>query len=414
MFRSRNQIYRNYKKPLFRKQKNTGRYVFMLALLALIVGIPVVAWWQFDAVQLSALDAIGYAPTATPFASERANRAQQLYDLGDVQAAALLYEMAVTAQPENPSYLYEFGMTLVEQDELTRAAQLGERLIEIAPDDPRGYALKANATMWTDPVEAVPAAIIGTELGTPFAPLNAALAIAYTQIGRYAEAVQNGDLAIRINPMDANARRAYSYPLILTGRYNEAIEQLQRAIEINPNLTAPYFELAALYRRINDEEMAVGIYERIIQQEPDNERAYLRVCETYASVGLFQDAEAFCDRALEIDPNYASAHRMRGQLRYSRRNYEGAIDSFETCKALGSDEIECDYLRGWAKYLLGQCDEAWTILNDSLQLARREPVIETINIGLTNITIRCAGYANRSLPTPIPPTPIPPTPIGGF
>ena len=34
--------------------------------------------------------------------------------------------------------------------------------------------------------------------------------------------------------------------------------------------------------------------------------------------------------------------------------------------------------------------------------------------GLENVTIRCAGYADRSLPTPIPPTPIPPTPIGGF
>lgn len=414
MFQSRNRIYRNYRKPLFHKRVRWGRYVFILLLLALIVGIPAFTVWRFDQVQLVALEAIGYAPTATPFASERAARAQQLYLLGDVESSALLYEMAVTQQPDNINYLYEYGMTLVEMDALNEATALGERLMALAPNDPRGYALKANATMWTDPVEAVPAAITGTELGRPFAPLNSALAIAYTQIGRYAEAVQNGDLAIRIDPMDANARRAYSYPLILTGRYNEAIAQLQRAIEINPNLTAPYFELAALYRRIDDEEMAVAIYERVIQQEPTNARAYLRMCETHASIGLFQDAEVFCDQALEIDPNFASAHRMRGQLRYSRRNYEGAIESFETCKALGSDEIECDYLRGWAKYLLGECDDAWLILNDALQRAALDPIIETINIGLTNITLRCPGYANRSLPTAIPPTPIPPTPIGGF
>jgi tetratricopeptide (TPR) repeat protein len=105
---------------------------------------------------------------------------------------------------------------------------------------------------------------------------------------------------------------------------------------------------------------------------------------------------------------------MLGQLQYNRRNYESAIDSFNNCVAYGSNEIECYYIRGLAHYFLGQCDEAWVILQDSLNYAVQDPIINAINIGLYNVTQRCAGYENQSLPTPIPPTPIPPTPIGGI
>jgi tetratricopeptide (TPR) repeat protein len=158
--------------------------------------------------------------------------------------------------------------------------------------------------------------------------------------------------------------------------------------------------------------MSVAIYNRVLEIDPNNARAYLRLCETYAAVGEFRDAEPFCDQALEIDPDYADAHRMLGQLRYSRRNYEGAIEEFQTCLDLGSEQIECYYIRGLAHYFLGQCDLAWKWLNDSLARASDPSIINSINIGLGNIRVRCSGYVDVELPTSIPPTVIPPTPIG--
>ncbi|MCU0511457.1 MAG: tetratricopeptide repeat protein [Anaerolineae bacterium] len=415
MFRDPHKIKRHSSQRLFRQPRQRGYYVFLVLLALLIAAIPLLVSWQFNTLQLAALQVVGFAPTATPFASERAQRGQLLFESGDIRSAALFYEQAVRQQPENVNYLYEYGRTLLELDRTDEALPLAEQIIQLAPADPRGYALKASALMWSDPANAIPAAQAGEELGIPFAPLQAAMAVAYTNIGRYQEALQRADLAIRIDPLDASARRAYSYPLIYTGRYNEAIAQLEQAIAINANFAAPYFELASLYRSIQNEEMAVAIYFRVLEIEPNNARAYLRLCETYAAVGQFQIAEGYCDTALDIDPDYASAHRMRGQLRYSRRNYEGAIEEFQECLRLGSDEIECYYLRGLAHYALGDCDVAWEVLNEAL--ARVEPnrtqVVQAINIGLENITIRCAGYQGRTLPTPIPPTPIPPTPIGG-
>lgn len=409
-------IQRN-QRQLFSQRQNNGRIYFLGFLTALVIIVPLFALWQFDTIRLFALDQFGMAPTSTPLASERAKRGEDLFLRGDLNGAVTFFAAAAQQQPDNINYLYEYGMLLIEANDTRQASELADRMLQIAPDDPRGYAVKARALQWSDAAAAIPVAIAGTELGKPFAPLHSALAVAYTVIGRYGEALGHADLAIRINPMDANAHRSYSYPLIYTGRYNEAISELEEAIRINPNYTAPYLELASLYRRINDEEMAVGIYNRVTEIEPNNALAFLRMCETYAAVGEFDMAEPYCDRSLEIDPLYGSAWRMRGQLAYSRRNYEGAIEAFETCLDLqeaDEEEIECYYIRGLAHYFLDQCNDAWNVLNESLELVQSPQIEVAIRTGLGNVTTNCAGYQGRQLPTPVPPTPIPPTPIGGI
>ena len=259
-----------------------------------------------------------------------------------------------------------------------------------------------------------PAGCLRLDENPNFAPLHAALAIAYTNIGRYADGLQRGNRAIELDPLDSFAHRAFSIPLIYTGRNSQAIEALEKAVAINPNLTGPYFELAAQYRAIDFQEMAVGIYQRILELEPNSAKAYLRICETYAEVGEFLEGSKYCETSLEINSEYASAWRMLGQLQYNRRNYEGSIESFNNCVKYGSTEIECYYIRGLAHYILGECDKAWEVLQDALDIAVQDQIIDIINIGLGNVRVNCSGYENVTLPTPIPPSPIPPTPIGGI
>lgn len=411
-------IKRRYDQPFFssRRRGLSGWSLLAFALLmnALIFGLIFLTAQNYEQLQHLALRLIDAAPTATLYPSEYAQQGITLYNAGQVDEALLEFEQAVAQRPDDVDYLYEYGRILIELDEYDRAVPVGDRAIAAAPDDARGYALKARALMWSDPGSAIPTAVSGLEHSPGFAPLHAALAVAYTNIGRYAEGLQRGIRATELDPLDSFAHRAYSIPLIYTGRNTQAIEALETAVSINPNLPGPYFELAAQYRAVDFPEMAVGVYQRVLDINPDSPKAYLRLCETYASVGEFTTATGFCETALDINPGYGSAWRMLGQLQYSRRNYESAIASFEECVSYGSDEVECYYIRGLAHYFLAQCDDAWAILNEALNYAVQEQIVDTINIGLSNVKRDCAGYENLLLPTPIPPTPIPPTPIGGI
>lgn len=411
-------IKRNYSKPFFsnRKRGLSGVPLFLFGLMigSIAMGLVLMTTQNYGQMQYMALDALGIAPTPTLFASQHAQQGVDMYHSGEVDQALIEFELAVQQRPDDVNYLYEYGKLLIELDLFDEAVPIGDRAIEVAPNDVRGYALKARALMWSDPGIAIPTAVSGLEINPDFAPLHAALSVAYTNIGRYAEGLQRGIRAVQLDPLDAFTHRAYSIPLIYTGRNSQAIEQLEEAVNINPNLTPPYFELAAQYRAIDFPEMAVGVYRRVLTIDPDNAKAYLRLCETYASVGEFIVGSGFCETALEIDPEYGSAWRMLGQLQYNRRNYEGSIDSFNNCVQFGSDEVECYYIRGLAHYFLGQCEDAWVVLQDSLNFAVQDPIIEAINIGLYNVTQRCPGFENQALPTAVPPTPIPPTPIGGI
>ena len=353
-------------------------------------------------------------PTATLLANQYAQRGYTHFIEGQLNKALTDFELADVQRPNNIDYLYEYGKVLIESDNYELAGEVGDRAIAAARDDVRGYALKARTLMWSDPGSAIPFAVSGLEHDPEFAPLHAALAIAYTNIGRYAEGLQRGFRATELDPLDSFAFRAYSIPLIYTGRSNEAIAALETAVAISPNLTSAYFELAGQYRKIDYQEMAVGIYRRILELEPNSAKAYLRICQTYAEVGEFLEGTGFCETATEIDETYAPAWQMLGQLQYSRRNYEGALDSLERCVAQGSTAVECFYIRGLAYYFLGECSIAWEVLLEAFLYTSEPAIIDIINEGLAGIRADCPGFEDAQLPTPIPPTPVPPTPIGGI
>ena len=412
-------IKRNYNRQFFsnRRRGFSGISLLLLLLFFVCIAGAILAFGYVFRTELeTTVNEFRGTPRPTPtlLANQYAQRGFTRFLEGQLDEALLDFELAVSQRPTDVGYLYEYGIILLESGNDLLAEAIGDRAIAAAEFDARGYALKARALMWRDPGSAIPVAVSGLEHDPDFAPLHAALAIAYTNIGRYAEGLQRGIGATELDPLDSFSFRAYSIPLIYTGRSSEAIAALEKAVAISPKLTAPYFELAAQYRKENYQEMAVGIYRRILELEPGSAKAYLRICQTYAEIGEFLEGTRFCETATEFDPSYAPAWQYLGQLQYNRRNYESALESLENCVANGSAAVECYYIRGLAYYFLGECSTAWDVLLEAFLYTNEQSIIDIINTGLADIRANCPGFESAQLPTPIPPTPIPPTPIGGI
>ena len=202
-----------------------------------------------------------------------------------------------------------------------------------------------------------------------------------------------------------------------------ALAQYERAIQIHPRFDALYFELAQYYIARDNYDAAIASYDQVLAMESDNVKAYTRKCETYFRMREDSLAQEACEQAIQLDPTYPEAHRQLGMVRYTRRNYEGAIESFARCAELQEEqgvplaerEIQCYYIRGLAWSLLARCDQAWPILQDALQMNPAESIKSLINQGLMScVNVDEADYDINDIPTPIPPTPIPPEPIGVF
>ncbi len=409
-------IKRNYSQPFFsdkRRRRGSLRAVLFAGMLVGMVLLLVST--QREQLQQTVLEMVGMAPTDTPEPAYLASEGMRLFSLGNIEGAAALFQQAVAQRPDDLEYNYTYGTLLLEQLDYGSALLVADRLLDIAPFDPRGYALKTQALAAAgDSTQAVAVGQAGLEINREFPPLWSALSLAYISAGRYQEGFDAAVTAVDLDPMDYNARRAFAYALALAGRRPEAIEQLEIAISISPNLTAAYFEVAAQYLAIGDDERAIATYETILTLQPRNARAHLRLCEAYAKTGRFEQAVGFCQDAVSLDSSLISGYLQLGRLHYRARQFPEALSAFSACVQAAPENTECSTYQGLAYYYVGDCDQAWSVLQGVLPRVQGDADLTSIvRTGLTEISTYCPAYYGRAAGAALPqdlsvtPTPLP-------
>lgn len=426
-------VRRNQRKRFLNSQNRKPSVLrrFLLALLVILV-LGAIGFWQQDMVIDTAYEFLGPEVTPTPLPGELAQQAQDLFWLGDLDGAADIWERVLSMRLDSVDYLYEYGMILIDLDDgrngnAELAGELAMDILEIDPNDPRGYALRARSLVWTGNSSlAITVAQAGIDISPNFAPLYAALSRAYVGEGNLRNGQENGIQAIEYAPGDVRSYWAYASSLAFSGARDEAIAEYERTISINPTFLPPYLELANLYLAANRDQEAIDTYNRILGVQATNARALLRQCQAYRKVGQFQQARGLCEDAVIADPEYIPALFQLGQIQYNDSEFSLADEMFQTCLDLSPDNLECTYYLGLTQYYLAQteyqdnciannltaldceasqiCQVGWNLLEEALLMAdsriNTDGDIEIITIGLTAIQSdpACSGVSGRTLP----------------
>ena len=410
------------------KRRNSGTFVTIwLIIMVVLVGVI----WKFNTVQSWVLASVGSEATPTSDAVTLAQLGERAYLAGDIELAIQYYGGAAQLVPNNIDIQFEYGRMLVYRSYAGRrftyraqeALEVARQAVEAAPDNARAQALLCLALLENDrPEEAISAGLLAQQLAPDYAEAYAYLSMAYRNAGRPNQAFTTADEAVTRDPNSLDARRALALGLAFVGEFDAAIQQYERAIQIHPRFDALYFELAVYYKAQSNYEAAIAAYDMVLAMEPDNVKAYTRKCETYFEMREDSLAQEACEQAIELDPTYAEAHRQLGMVQYTRRNYEGSIESFEQCAELQIEqdvpiqdrEIQCWYIRGLAHSVLARCDDAWPVLKEALEMNPNEQIKALINQGLMSCVNYEEEYDISQIPTPIPNTAVPPEPIPIF
>ncbi len=408
-----------------RAQRRLWLFWTWFLMMAAAVGVI----WQFDHVQPEVLAVVMGPPTATPDAISLAQLAQDAFWDGNLEDAIVYYSQASELEPTNTYIQFEYVRVLVygsyegrgyafrEREALTVA----DRTVRLAPNDARAQAAYAMALIENDRSdEAAAAALRATELDPAWAEPHAYLSLAYGNQNRYRSAQEQAQLAVDLDANSVDARRALALSLAFFGEWDIVIRQYEAAIQIHPRLDALYFEVAIYYTILDNFDAAIQSYDRILAHDPRNVKAWTRKCETFFRQRDDASAQEACEQAVTLDPTFPEAHEQLGQVRYTRRNYEGAIESFETCIDLMVAQnwewpdrlVKCYYLHGLAYYLLNRCDQAMPLLTDAL-LTEPEGAARDLTLqGMQQCAAVDDSITIDDLPTPAPPTATPPPPIG--
>lgn len=429
-------IKRDYDKPFFSRKtryrrSNGFKKVFYGVLLVTLLGFGAFTLVMPERLQSAAQSVIGPEMTPTPLPSDIAREGLELYFAGDLDAAATKFARAVEQRPDSVSYLYEYGQILIDLDRVDEALSLASQILDLAPSDPRGYALRARGMVWNgNSSGAIPVAMAGLDIDPEFGPLYAALSRAYVGEARWRESQEVAQQAIEYAPDDVHSYWAYASALSQVGARDEAIREYERAIATNPTFVPPYFELAYIYLATGRDQEAIGLYDQVLGMQPRHSQALLRKCEAYRKVGEFERSVGLCQDAVSADPENASARYRLGVFLYNDFAFQDAKDEFEMCIELDESNVLCTLRLGLTHYYLARdayqkcrndgisatncqsvdiCRTGWNQLQDALIMAQSQggfsAAEENIREGLTAISddIACAGVSGRAIPTPTPP-----------
>lgn len=411
-----------------RRSRRRGAFWFFLVwLMSMAIVLAIV--WRFNAVQAQVAGFVSGPSTATPDAVSLAKRADEAYWQGDLATAIDFYTQAAELAPDDVGIHFEYVRVLVYGSyegrgfrfRAERALELGEGIAERQPNSALARAAHALALIENGRAdEGAAEALRATELAPGWAEAHAYLSMAYRAQDRWRLAQEEAQKAIELDGMSVDSRRALALSLAFTGQWQLAISQYEQAIQLHPRLDALYFELVPYYTIQDNYDAAIQALDRVLANDPRNVKAWTRKCETYFRQRDDANAQEACEQAIELDDTFPEAHRQLGQVRYTRRNYEGAIDSFTQCIALMdaqnwpmADRLEqCYYLQGLAHHLLDNCDLAMPLFNQALLLDLTERGREITFEGMALCAQDDETISTEDIPTLPPPTPSPPPPIG--
>jgi adenylate cyclase len=139
---------------------------------------------------------------------------------------------------------------------------------------------------------------------------HSALGVAHLASEHHAEAIEELDKAIALDPALWDALYFYGRVAVHQGDIARAIEYFQRAATVNPDDYESPALAASLGKGLVDEQaqrrlaqQAVERVERHVEDYPDNSRAFYLGAGALLTLGEEQRARAWAQRALNVDPN---------------------------------------------------------------------------------------------------------------
>ena len=125
------------------------------------------------------------------------------------------------------------------------------------------------------------------------------LGIVYSSIGKYQQAIESYNQAIRMIPDFAAAHYNLGIIYFNLGNYQQAVKNFSQAVRAAPDFTAAYYNLGVVYHLLGQNQRAIENYSEAIRLKHDYGEAYnnraLVYLNTGDSVAGCRDAKKACE-----------------------------------------------------------------------------------------------------------------------
>lgn len=386
------------------------------------------------------------AATNAPFsASARNNFGAILVRLGRPQLAAAQFEASLKLDPDQPNALVNLAQIRFASggpEDLRASRALFERAMRVAPDAEIARALvvislrlgekEKAAAGYRDYAGRVSAARPASTAPRPSAAAPAASAASRAELGEalleagvFAEATEELNAALSLDPSNAEAVTALGRAYLKRGDVRAAGRTLEAAVARGLDPAPVYAALADVYEAggyvehaipamrlaiardphnelyrlrygmlLNDTKAPAAAVIRLreaLSEFPDSSRLWLALGIAQQSDGKNEDAQASFERALELDPRSAPALAYLGSAYAERGQYKEAASFYERAVAADPGLAVPYYLA--ADALLKQPEvEAARVEKYLTRAVELEPDFAQAHLALAKLDVRAGRW----------------------
>ncbi len=304
--------------------------------------------------------------------------------IADQTPSALRVTPSAPATTSDPAQLaYWRGRAQLDRRELTGSIQAAIKefsdAIAIDPKFALAHAgladaqwsmyLGTNDKTWAERAMASTAAAIELEPDRPSVRYVAALTL--FRGGRYAEAKDEVERALALQPTYEDAIRLHARVLMRDGSVEQGLAEFKKVMSLRPNDVSLYGDMGnALYGASRYSE-ALSAFEKAIELSPGSSVNLTRAGATAQAMGERQRALEFYERANAIQPRAETFSNM-GTIYYGLGDYAKAARSYEGALLIRPLSAVTHRNLGDAYLHLGRKDDARRAYQEAVQRAETE------------------------------------------
>lgn len=323
------------------------------------------------------------APAAELSTIDPLVQATEALALGDWAAAEDGFRRAAEQNPLSAQAFIGWARTSAFQYRFAEAVAHARRAVELAPRSATAYAMLAQALNWAGAVDAAATAAQRTiDLDPELADGYAFLAECYVDRYQLTLARPQVERALALDPAGVEPLRVFGYLLETEARYSEALAAYQAAILSAPRYAHLHFSLANVYRTLGNTDNALMSYRTAANLAPGDARPLVGLGLLRMAEQDYASAVPYFERAVELDPSYATAQGQLGTAFYLQGLLNPARDPLERAVQIERKPLPLSSYRhalGWVYLRTGALDDAEHELRGALVL---NPALDGAREGL--------------------------------
>jgi tetratricopeptide (TPR) repeat protein len=170
------------------------------------------------------------------------------------------------------------------------------------------------------------------------------------------------------NPQSWFAHNDLGRALAQTGNEPEAIQQFQLAARLEPDYAAPHVNLASLSLKDGNLPAAIEQFQQAVRIDPNDANLHLKLATALLEAGRVDDAIAEFTQTIRLEPDNAQAHGDLGVALSRTDRFPQAIEQFELAVRLDPNLADMHYNLGALLARSGRIPDAIQQFHITLQL----------------------------------------------